>query len=181
MSHWKILPDAGDQFYFLTCGVTDRAFIFTSHNYFQIITQSLKYCQEKKGLRLAGYVIMPNHAHLICAASSEHPLSDTLRDFKRFTAKRIIEELKVENRTKQLALFRHAAEQAGKGSDFKVWMEGNHPIVLNSEPMFREKLLYIHNNPVRKGYVEKPEHWLYSSARNYILGDHTIVRVECLM
>jgi REP element-mobilizing transposase RayT len=181
MSHWKILPDTNDQFYFLSCVVTERAFLFTSHNYFQTIIQSLKYCQEKKDLRLAGYVIMPNHVHLICAGSSAHPLSDTIRDFKQFTAKKIIEELQAEKRALQLALFRDAAERDGRGSNFKIWMEGNHPILVNSDVMFREKLLYMHNNPVRKGYVEKPEHWLYSSARNYVLGDHGMIRVECLV
>ncbi len=161
--------------------MTEHAFVFTSHNYFQTIIQSLKYCQEKKDLHLAGYVIMPNHVHLICAGSSEHQLSDTLRDLKQFTAKKIIEKLQTENRALQLGLFRDAAGQDGRGSNFRVWVEGNHPILSNSETMFREKLSHIHNNPVRKGYVEKPEHWLYSSARNYILGDHSITQVECLV
>jgi putative transposase len=38
----------------------------------------------------------------------------------------------------------------------------------------------MHENPVRKGYVEMPEHWKYSSARNYLLDDHSIIRVESL-
>ncbi|HEX9652663.1 MAG TPA: hypothetical protein VGA99_03045 [bacterium] len=39
---------------------------------------------------------------------------------------------------------------------------------------------FVHNNPVRKGFVEKPECWLYSSARNYVLGDESVITVELL-
>ena len=130
---------------------------------------------------MAGYVVMPNHLHLICAGTASRPLSDTLRDFKQFTAKKIIEQLNMEKKTKLLRVLQHAALQDGKGNDFKIWMEGNHPVLMDSELMFREKLSYLHDNPVRKGYVEKPEHWLYSSARNYILDDHSIIKIECLM
>ncbi|MFQ5677416.1 MAG: hypothetical protein ACE5G1_16125 [bacterium] len=42
------------------------------------------------------------------------------------------------------------------------------------------KLKYMHDNPIRKGFVEKPEDWLFSSARNYVVEDHSIVKVELL-
>ena len=79
-----------------------------------------------------------------------------------------------------LRIFRRAALEEGKGNDHKFWVEGLHPILVAEEYMFREKLNYIHNNPVRKGYVDSPEHWLYSSARNYNLGDQSILEVKCL-
>lgn len=51
--------------------------------------------------------------------------------------------------------------------NYKVWQDGFHPIGLQSEYFYQQKLNYIHENPVRKKYVRKPEHWFYSSARNY--------------
>ena len=81
----------------------------------------LLHCQENKNLRIAGYVLMPNHLHLICAGSRTHPLSDTMRDFKQYTAKKIIEELTLDRRSKEIKIFQMAALedacllQAGKG------------------------------------------------------------------
>ena len=80
-----------------------------------------------------------------------------------------------------LSFFREAAESDGRGNEYKVWQDGYHPIVLETEKFFCQKLDYMHKNPVRKGYVEWPEHWLYSSARNYVIGDHSVMRVECLL
>jgi hypothetical protein len=53
------------------------------------------------------------------------------------------------------------------GRDYQFWQEGVHAELTFSEAMMREKLKYIHTNPVKRGYVELPEHWRYSSARNY--------------
>ncbi|HEY5614884.1 MAG TPA: transposase, partial [Bacteroidota bacterium] len=63
---------------------------------------------------------------------------------------------------------------------YKVWQQGSHPEAITSQKFFVQKLNYIHENPVRKGYVEKPEHWVYSSARNYFLGDDTIIKIDKL-
>ena len=50
-------------------------------------------------------------------------------------------------------------------------------IALKSGKWFNQKLQYIHANPVRKGFVEKPEAWKYSSARNWLLNDHGIIKI----
>jgi len=49
-----------------------------------------------------------------------------------------------------------------------------------NEDMLRQKIEYVHNNPVKRGYVDVPEHWRYSSARNYVAGDHSLIRVDCV-
>jgi len=61
-----------------------------------------------------------------------------------------------------------------------LWRYDNHPIVIESKKFFQQKLNYIHNNPVRKAYVVKQEDWLYSSARNYYLGDHSIIKIKLI-
>ncbi|NQT53388.1 hypothetical protein HQ576_15120 [bacterium] len=48
-----------------------------------------------------------------------------------------------------------------------MWREGSHPQLIQGEPMMRQKVDYIHQNPVRRGYVDDPLHWRYSSARDY--------------
>ncbi|WP_308472004.1 hypothetical protein [Methylobacter tundripaludum] len=49
----------------------------------------------------------------------------------------------------------------------QVWEEGNHPQIIESEAVMHQKLDYIHQNPVKRGYADQPEYWRYSSARNY--------------
>jgi len=51
--------------------------------------------------------------------------------------------------------------------DFQLWQEGSHPQAVHNEDMMRQKPDYIHHNPVRRGYVDVPVHWRYSSARDY--------------
>ena len=62
-------------------------------------------------------------------------------------------------------------------SRYQVWEEGSYPQLIGSEMMMRQKLDYIHQNPVKRGYVDQPEHWRYSSARNYA-GQEGLIEVE---
>ena len=77
--------------------------------YFQVIIDSLKYCQENKGLYLLGFIIMPTHLHLITSNSDETNLSDIMRDFRQFTSKRIKDLLVYDKRVKYLEVFEKAA------------------------------------------------------------------------
>ena len=90
-----------------------------------------------------------------------------MQRFKSYSAKEIIaylEQRQATNTLELLALFkrRHKTE-----STYQVWEEGNHPQIIETETVMRQKLEYIHQNPVKRGYVDLPEHWRYSSARNY--------------
>ncbi len=181
MSHWKIVTGKDDEFYFLTDTVVNWTYLFTSYPYFELIAESLRFCQKEKELRIAAYVIMPNHLHLICSGTSRHQLSDTLRDFKQFTAKGIIKQLRDDHRDTVLQTFKTTSTVHSRNSEYKIWVDGNHPILLDTGEKFLQKLNYLHDNPVRKGYVDKPEYWQYSSARNYILGDHSILKVDILI
>jgi len=51
--------------------------------------------------------------------------------------------------------------------EYQVWQEGSHPQQIGDDEMMRQKLEYIHDNPVKRGYVDEPTHWRHSSARNY--------------
>ena len=165
------------EYYFCTDTIVGWQYVFTSFPFFNTITETLEYCRKEKGLRIHGFVVMPNHLHTILSATDGN-LSDILRDFKRFTSKKISDTLTETNNTKLLRYFAATAERDGKGNDYKIWQSSSHPEAIISKDFFSQKLNYIHNNPVQKGYVEFPEHWLYSSARNYASGDHSIIKVD---
>lgn len=165
--------------YFCTDVISGWQYVFTSPEFFQIIIESLSFCQREKGLNIHGYVVMPNHVHTILSAQ-QNDLADILRDYKRFTSRRISETLESVKSQRLRKYFAAVAHMAGKGNSSKVWQTGSHPISIDSDDFLHQKLNYIHENPVRKGYVDRPEHWIYSSARNYYLDDHSIIKIDIL-
>jgi len=103
-------------------------------------------------------------------------LGRDLARFKSITSKRLIQwlsEYHIKTILDQLAFYK----KAHKGDRFyQFWQEGVHPEWIQSEEMMRQKVEYIHNNPVERGFVDRPEHWRYSSARNY-LGQEGLLKV----
>jgi putative transposase len=106
-------------------------------------------------------------------------LSQVIRDFKRHTAKEILAAASQENKQWLLKQFEfYKGVHKGK-SQHQVWQEGVHPQAIITEPMLRQKLDYIHYNPVRLGLVDRPEDWRYSSARNY-LGEDSVLEIDLI-
>ncbi len=166
-----------DALYFLTCTIVDWLPTFQSPAYFEIITNSLTYCRKNKNMRLYAYVIMENHLHLVAGAPD---LSRVIKEFKSFTAREIIALTKSAGRTELLNQFMLQKKRYKDDSKHQVWQEGAHPQIIRDEEVLNQKIAYIHNNPVRRGYVDAPEHWRYSSARNYYLDDHSVMEIDPL-
>jgi len=138
--------------------------LFSSPSIVQIVLDSLKFMQANGRLTIYAFVILENHLHLI--ASSEE-LGKEIGDFKSFTSHKIIDllnERKAERILKQLNFYklRHRTDR-----NYQFWQEGSHPEQIQSEAMLVQKIEYVHFNPVKRGYVDDPLHWRYSSARNY--------------
>jgi REP element-mobilizing transposase RayT len=171
--------DESDSLYFCTDVIVGWQYVFTSPEFFETIIESLKYCQENKGLRLHAYVIMPNHVHSIVSAS-QGSLASIIRDYKRYTSGRISDLLGEAKNKRLLSYFRAVAGREERGNEHKIWQSGSHPVLIESGEFFDQKLDYIHKNPVVKGYVERPEYWKFSSARNYILNDHSVIKIDFL-
>ncbi|MBR3389730.1 MAG: transposase [Prevotella sp.] len=162
------------ELYFITSTVIDWMDIFTRPKYKHIIIDSLVYCKQEKGLEIYGWVLMTNHLHLIVATNGEYRVPDILRDFKKFTAKRILAELETDlmesRRDWLLRRFKYAAANDKKTKNGKIWQEGNHIEQIYTKDFFEQKLNYIHMNPVRAEFVSRPEDFLYSSAIDYAGG-----------
>jgi REP element-mobilizing transposase RayT len=82
--------------YFLTMTVVDWIDVFTRREHKLKILDSLRYCQENKGLIIYGWCLMSNHLHLLVAAKESFHLSDILRDFKKFTSKQLVLSINTE-------------------------------------------------------------------------------------
>jgi putative transposase len=171
MASTKYFIKNPEETYFLTMTVVDWVDVFTRPVYKDIITDSLKFCQEKKGLIVYGWVLMTNHLHLLVQAEEGKFLGDIIRDFKRFTANNIIKAVQTEPESRKewlLHKFEWNAKFKSSHEHYQFWQPGNHAKECLTADFAHQKLNYIHDNPVRMGIVEYPEEYLYSSARNYV-------------
>lgn len=169
---YKILK--GDAAYFVTFTITDWIKVLADDSYKMIVVDSIRYCQMHKGLMVYGYCIMPNHVHMIMQATGERSVSDILRDLKTFTSKAIIRKLESEKPAGYdiiLARFKEAGQQLKRIERYKVWKDGNHAECLYSNGFIKQKLNYIHNNPVKAGLCSEPWEYIFSSATNYSEND----------
>ena len=156
--------------YFLTMTVVDWIDVFTRKEYKFLITDSLIYCQKEKGLQIHGWCLMSNHLHLLASAKDGYNLSDILRDFKKFTSKKIVAAINSEGESRKdwmLYRFEFAGKFKVNVKDYKFWQDGNHAMECSSYKFTKQKLNYIHQNPVRASIVDEAENYLFSSARNY--------------
>ena len=170
-----------DRPYFITFAVEEWVDAFTRQQYKNIIIDSLRFCQQKKGLILYGWCLMTNHIHLIVGRRGEDNIEDIVRDFKKYTSVHIcraIESNMMESRKGwMLSIFRSAAANSKKHQKYKFWQNEYHPVELFSNEIMNQKLEYVHDNPVKEGIVELPEDYLYSSARDYS-GRRGLLEVE---
>ena len=165
--HYSIRPDKS---YFMTLTVVDWIDVFTRVNHKMLLIDSLKYCQREKGLNIFAWCLMPSHLHLIANTNVKFELADVIRDFKKYTSKKIIKQIQNESESRwewMLNRFEYAGKNNNKIKNFKFWQDGNHAIEVYSEKVTWQKINYIHQNPIVEKIVYKEEDYFFSSARNY--------------
>jgi len=171
-SSYKVVEENG--IYFVTSTIVEWIPIFSHGKYFRIIVDSLNYCKSEKDLKIYFYVIMDNHFHLVV----KHPkLSDLMRSLKGFTADKTLEELHRDKNKWKLDLFRYYRKKY-KSTNYQVWQEGFHPQLISSNKMLAQKVEYLHYNPVKRGFVNNPEDWKYSSANNRYWDGSPIIELD---
>ena len=180
-SKYKVGEDALPHFVFFS--VVGWINIFSRKQYKELFVESLKYCQENKGLVLHAWVLMTNHVHLIIS-SNENKLENIVRDLKKYTSKQIIKAVQVNNRESRklwmLNIFSFTGKNNNNNKEFQFWQQDYHPIELNTVEIMKQRLNYLHENPVRSGLVWEPWHYKYSSTLDYYTNEHGLVNVEHL-
>jgi len=150
--------------------VVGWADVFTRKEYKEIVLENFSF-YKKKGLNISAYVIMSNHIHLIgYAQENAIGLSGLIRDLKKAIARsvlNIIDNPKESRREWLKLVFAYHAKFNKRNSRYQFWIQDNRPIHLESPNFIRQKLDYIHLNPVRAGLVDDIQDYVYSSARNY--------------
>ena len=161
-SRYRFIGD--DAPYFMTMTINHWLPVFTRPATVEVLYDAWRWLTLHEGLRLHGYVILENHLHLVAAAQD---IGSVARRFKSFTARQIIDHLTAAKALRLLELLALFKRRHKTQSEHQLWEEGSHPQRIEANVVMRQKLDYIHYNPVKRGYVDLPEHWRWSSARNY--------------
>ena len=118
-----------DQAYFITITTVGWIDIFTRVNQKYVLINALQHCQENKGLEVYAYCIMSSHIHMICKATNGFILSDVMRDFKKFTSKKIIQTIINEPESRRewmLDYFQKSCEHLKRNQQYKVFFVSSH-------------------------------------------------------
>jgi putative transposase len=150
---------------FLTAVCYDFKVLLAEEKFKMIVINSLKYLVESKEIVIYGYVIMDNHIHIIWHAIGTKTNEQIQRSLLKFTADEFKKELKTNNES-----FLEEFLVNKKDRNYQFWKRDSIQVDLYSEKFFRQKLQYIHDNPVKAGLCTLPEEYLYSSAAFYDTG-----------
>ena len=160
-----------DGTYFVTSTVVDWIDVFTRNLYRDILLDTFRFCQLNQGLQTHAWVLMPNHFHLICSFINNANPGMVIKNIKSFTAIKLIDAIinnHQESRKKwMLDIFEERGKINKSNYRFQFWQHENHPVLLNNEKMYNQRINYLHENPVKAGFVSEPQDWMYSSAVDY--------------
>ena len=140
--------------HFVTFSCYRRQPLLVSVRAMQLFEAALEQVRRQYGFYVTGYVMMPEHVHLLVSEPERGTLARALQALKQSVARRLIGDR------------RHFWQ--ARYYDFNVWTKKKRI----------EKLRYMHRNPVKRGLVMKPEDWRWSSFRHYLTGEEGVVEIE---
>ena len=150
--------------HFITLTVLHWIPVFTRQETVSILLDAMKFF-IKDGLKVYAYVVLENHCHFVLQSKA---LDRDIARYKSYTAKKMIQYLaknNIRHILQKLAFYKKAHKN---DRAYQFWQEGVHPELIQNDNTMRQKIDYIHLNPVKRGYVDKAEHWRNSSARDYL-------------
>jgi putative transposase len=159
----------GGDFHFITCCCYHRKPWLNSARRRDLFVSILEQARRRYRFVLLGYVVMPEHFHLLISEPEEGDPSKVMQVVKQRFAQWVLRARRKRN-VEQAWLWKSGPEHVWQARfyDFNVW----------SERKRVEKLRYMHHNPVKRGLVMEPEQWRWSSFRDYFYGQTGKVRVN---
>ena len=157
---------------YLTATILEWKFVLTDDRFKDIIVDSLRHMAERKRSMVHAFVIMNNHIHVIWHILHPHTRDEVQRDMLKFIAQTIITELC--NEPKVLQQYYVGA----RDRKYQVWERNPMAVPLWSEEIVKQKLAYLHNNPVRAGLCAYAENYKYSTASHYVSGEDKFGFIE---
>ena len=176
---WHNIEDTARMF-FVTGTIVNWHSLLSYETPRKIIIEDFNFYRNKHNAKIPAYVIMPDHYHILVMFEENGLLTKWLQNFHSHTSSKISKwvqsEIIYNPELEKMAI--DFAKYADKGSTYAIWKEQTRSIPVFSPKMFNIKVEYIHQNPIRKGLVNHPEKWLWSSWRNYYLDDNSIMNID---
>jgi putative transposase len=175
MPRWKLDYDPSN-LYFVTTTAIHRAHLFKRDVIRRLIVDVLDMIRILRSLELYALVVMPNHVHCIIQCTTEYTISDLMREFKPSVTNRIVWQYQAEGNQEALRFLRGAVQRSDK-QHYQVWDEDYDAKDVFSPDFLRQKMEYIHNNPIQPHWqlVDRAEDYIWSSARFYLLGEPALI------
>ena len=172
---------APGQVQFITASTYRRAPVFASERFCRAFVQRLEEVRQEGHFRLVGWVLMPDHFHLLLRPEPAVIVPLIMKGLKEETAKRILRTLRenLPHRWCRKMLARmQLPPTVHDESHYRLWQRRFYPFNIFTEKKLQEKLDYMHNNPVTRGLVSSPGEWPWSSWRFYHREDASILRMD---
>ncbi|MFH0882005.1 MAG: transposase [bacterium] len=161
--------------HFITFSTAGKKWLFKSPALYQLFVEHLDRAREKHQFYLFAYVVMPNHVHLLIFPKGTENIPNILRTIKRPFAYHALQIL----RKSDPDLVKSQEVNHGNRTVTRFWQPGGglDRNITNPERV-RRAIEYMHGNPVRRGLVEKPTDWTWSSARFWENGTTNPIRMD---
>ena len=157
----------GDVLYFVTLKVAGYIDVFTRQEYCNIVIEKLNFFIERNHLVVYEYVLMPSQLFMITNSRTKH-ISKALRDLKAYTGRDILKSISENPDDKRkewlMRLFHAIDNMYQSNAENHFWQFGNQPVILDSSALIQQKASFLVNIPVAAKVVDKPQHYVYSSA-----------------
>jgi putative transposase len=171
---------AASHLHFITASTYRRVRLFDSPRFRDRFIETLDQLRTEFDFRLVGYVLMPEHFHLLIWPGKVHSRSRIVGSLKQRTARHIIENLKRCKEPWCLRMLEKIVlpDTVHDESTYRVWQRRFYDFNVWSESKRLEKLHYMHGNPVKRGLVKNPGDWPWSGWRFYYLGDTSVLAMD---
>ena len=175
--------DEHGHIHFITSSCFRRLQFFRHESVKQAFIDAMKLSREKFAIRWLGYVIMPEHVHLLVlpqqpGAAEPTPISAVLNHLKGASGRQGKHELRDIWRHRRSLGTRPLDAWATGDEPKPLWKPRGYDFNVVDEMKVIEKLDYMHANPIRRGLVDRPEQWRWSSHRFYELGDRSLIAMD---
>jgi len=174
-ANWPPHIDPSHLYYITTSAVQHRP-VFQRDVIKRILIDSLNTGRILQQYALFAFVIMPNHLHFIVRCLNDYTPEDIIREFKKSTSNLIIRHLQAEHHDKALSFFA-AMVKPDQNQKHRLWENEYQAKNIFSPTFLRQKLAYIHNNPLQPHWrlTQKPEDYIWSSARFYLQDEPALI------
>ena len=162
--------------HFITCSCYRRRPLLGTAHRRDLLLELLEEVRRRHRFVVLGYVLMPEHFHLLISEPQTTTPSIVMQVLKHRFAHQVLRRSRLARRNGQGSLY--SGPLAGPGLAGEIWQRRFYDFNVWTERKRIEKLRYMHRNPVKRGLVSQPEHWAWSSFRAYAFGEPGPVRIN---